>query len=65
MRKIAYIVELLTGFRPTPGGGTDTVTYRSMAEGAESRCQWTPEVEAERLAKVGRKAGRGCPDKNG
>ena len=62
---MAYIVELLTGFRPTPGGGTDTVTYRSMAAGAESRCQWTPGVEAERLAKVGRKVDWGYPDKNG
>jgi hypothetical protein len=36
-----------------------------MAEGAESRCQWTPEIEAERLAKVGRKVDWGYPDKNG
>jgi hypothetical protein len=34
---MAYIVELLTGIRPTPRGGTDVVTHRSRMEGAESR----------------------------
>ncbi len=34
---MAYIVELLTGIRPTPRGGTDVVTHRSRMVGAESR----------------------------
>jgi len=62
---MAYIVELLTGILTDTGRWNGVVTHHSMTVGAESRCQWTPGVEAERLAKVDRQVGRGYPDKNG